>query len=55
MEGKEDALMSRKLATVRTDVPLHIELEQLRYQGFSNKNLRELFTELEFNQLLKGL
>ena len=55
MEGKEDALMSRKLATVITDVQVHIELEQLRYQGFSNENLRELYTELEFNQLLKGL
>ncbi|MFQ5904284.1 MAG: 5'-3' exonuclease H3TH domain-containing protein [Candidatus Binatia bacterium] len=55
MEGKEDALMSRKLATVRTDVPIHVELEELRFQGVSNENLRELFIELEFSQLLKGL
>jgi DNA polymerase-1 len=55
MEGKEDALMSRKLATVRTDVPIHVELEELRYQGVNNEYLRELYTELEFSQLLKGL
>ncbi|MCZ6563062.1 MAG: hypothetical protein O6948_09105 [Deltaproteobacteria bacterium] len=55
MEGKEDALMSRKLATVRTDVPIHVDLEELRFQGISNENLRELYTELEFSQLLKGL
>ena len=55
MEGKEDALMSRKLATVRTDVPIHVDLEELRFQGVSNENLRELYTELEFSQLLKGL
>jgi DNA polymerase-1 len=55
MEGKEDAMMSRDLATVRTDVPVHIELEQLRYQGFSNENVRELFTELEFTRLLNTL
>jgi DNA polymerase-1 len=55
MEGKEDALMSRKLATVKTDVPIHVELEELRYQEVNNENLRELYTELEFSQLLKGL
>jgi DNA polymerase-1 len=55
MEGKEEALMSRKLATVRTDVPIHVELEELRFQGVNNENLRELYTELEFSQLLKGL
>ncbi|MFQ5916835.1 MAG: 5'-3' exonuclease H3TH domain-containing protein [Candidatus Binatia bacterium] len=55
MEGKEVAFLSRDLATVRTDVPVHIELEQLRYQGVSNEKLRELLTELEFTQLLKGL
>ncbi len=55
MEGKEDALMSRKLATVRTDVPIHVELQELRYQGVNNEYLRELYTELEFSQLLKGL
>jgi len=55
MEGKEDALMSRKLATVRTDVPIQVELEELRFQGVNNEYLRELYTELEFSQLLKGL
>jgi len=55
MEGKEDALMSRKLATLRTDVPIHVELEELRFQGVNNEYLRELCTELEFSQLLKGL
>ncbi len=55
IEGKEDALMSRNLATVRTDVPIHVELEQLRYQGVSNENLRELFIELEFTRLLNTL
>lgn len=55
MEGKEDALMSRKLATVRTDVPIHVELEELHYQGVNNEDMRELFTELEFTRLLNTL
>lgn len=55
LEGKEAAFLSRDLATVRTDVPVQVELEQLRYHGPSKEKLRELFTELEFTQLLKGL
>ncbi len=55
MEDKEDALMSRKLATVRTDVPIRVELEELRYQGVNNENLRKLYTELEFTRLLNTL
>ncbi len=55
VEGKETAFLSRDLATVKTDVPIHVELEQLRYKGSHKDSLRELFTELEFTQLLKGL
>ncbi|MGH7771257.1 MAG: 5'-3' exonuclease [Candidatus Binatia bacterium] len=55
MEGKEAAFLSRNLATVRTDVPIEIELENLRYQGSHKEKLRDLFIELGFSQLLKGL
>jgi DNA polymerase-1 len=55
MEGKERAFLSRDLATVRSNVPIRLELEQLRYRGCHKEKLRELFTELEFTQLLKGL
>jgi DNA polymerase-1 len=49
-EGKEAAFLSRDLATARTD-----DLEQLCYQAHDREKLRELFSELEFTQLLKGL
>ncbi len=55
MEGKEAAFLSRDLAKLRTDAPVNLELEQLRYQGPSKDKLRELFTELGFTQLLKSL
>lgn len=54
-KGKEAAFLSRKLATVRTDVPIRIGLEQLCYRGCHREKLRELFAELEFTQLLKSL
>ncbi|MBI4488925.1 MAG: hypothetical protein HY694_07550 [Deltaproteobacteria bacterium] len=55
MEGKDKAFLSRDLATVRSDVPIHMELEQLHFKGSHKEKLRELFTELEFTLLLKGL
>jgi len=55
MEGRESAFLSRELATVRTDVSIQMELDRYRYQGPRKEKLRELFTELGFTQLLKGL
>lgn len=54
-DGKEAAFLSRSLAIVRTDAPLEIGLEKLRYQGPNRERLRELFSELGFSQLLKSL
>lgn len=53
--GKDAAFLSRELATVRTDVPIQVELEQLRYQGSNREKLQGLFEELGFTQLLRGL
>lgn len=55
VENKDKAFLSRELAKVRTDVPIEVEPEALRYTGPEKEKLRELFTELEFNQLLKAL
>lgn len=55
VEGKETAFLSRRLATVRIDAPVSVELEQLRYTGPKKETLRDLFAQLEFTQLLKGL
>lgn len=51
--GKDQAFLSRELATVRADVPIRVELEQLRYQGWDKEKLQELFAELGFTQLLR--
>ncbi len=55
LEGKENAFLSRDLATVRTNVPLPRELDRFRCQQPSKEKLQDLFTRLEFTQLLKGL
>jgi len=49
---REDALRSRELVTIRTDVPLDIDFESLRYRGASRERCYELFTRLAFRTLV---
>lgn len=49
MEGAvEDIRMSKFLATIRTDVPVEIKMEDLKRVEPDNTKLDEIFTELEF-------
>ena len=53
-EGREDALLSKKLATIYTEVPVDNKLEDLIYS--ENVELkRELFEKLEFVSFLRKL
>ena len=51
----EQIRMSQRLATIKTDVPLALDWEQLRRQPADVAACRELFTELEFSGLLRAL
>ena len=48
----EDIRMSKFLATIRTDVPVDLDLEALKLKEPDMKRLAEIFTELEFKSLL---
>ena len=50
--NRETALRSRDLVTIRTDLPLDVELESLRYQGESRAHCYELFSRLAFRTLV---
>lgn len=53
---KDSAFMSKKIATIYKDVPLNVVLEDLVYDSeFDNKELIELYKELEFFSLLKNM
>lgn len=54
-EHAEIALLSKELATIRTDVPLGAPLEQFRWSGPRRAELRELVRDLEFTSLLDRL
>lgn len=48
----EDIRMSKFLATIRTDVPVELNLDALKLKKPDTKRLTEIFTELEFKSLL---
>jgi DNA polymerase I len=49
------ARLSRKLATIHTDVPVNFQLRDFSLSPPDLKSLKEIFKELEFNKLLKEL
>jgi DNA polymerase-1 len=53
--GKESAYMSYKLAAIRTDLAVEIDLEQARTEVFEPARVETLFRELEFLSLIEKL
>ena len=51
----EDIKMSKFLATIRTDVPVELDLEQLQLKEPDAVKLQEIFTELEFKSFATRL
>jgi DNA polymerase-1 len=51
--GREDAIMSKKLATIITNVPVQFHEENFRLKEWNKNELIEVFTELEFKSLGK--
>jgi DNA polymerase-1 len=53
--GKELAIMSKKLATIITNVPVEFHEEDFRLKDWNKDLLKEVFTDLEFKTLGKRL
>lgn len=47
----EDIKMSKYLATIRTDVPINIQWDEMKMKPINEPRLREIFNELEFKSL----
>lgn len=54
-ENRDQALMSKKLATIDCEAPIAIGLDEAHYEGFDSKKVTELFKELGFNSLLEKI
>ena len=53
--GYENALLSKELATIVTDLNVHLDLEQARPEHFEPAQVEALFRELEFRSLMTRL
>lgn len=52
---EESAYMSKKLATIHTDLPIDFETEEILYNGLDTKNLTEFFQQRDMVSLVKRL
>ena len=54
VNDKENAFMSKEIATIFKDVPLNIEFEDIKYKGVNEDELGNIYNDLEFYSLLKN-
>ena len=54
-KGKDSAIISKKLATIITNVPVEFHEEDYRLKEWNTAELTEVFTELEFKTLGKRI
>ncbi len=52
-EGKDNAFLSRTLATIFREVPLELTLDDLAYHGIDREAALALFTKFEFHSFIK--
>ncbi|MFW5760585.1 MAG: DNA polymerase I, partial [Cyclobacteriaceae bacterium] len=55
IEFGQQGILSKELATIKTDVPLDFDHLKCEYKGYDYENLRAIFDELEFRSLAKRL
>ena len=51
--GMEDALMSKKLATILRNIPIDVDLEKATYQGYDYETLKSFYEKYDMNSLIK--
>lgn len=54
-KDRESAFLSKKLATILTDLDLKLDLKSCATHDYDENSLRQIFEELEFKSLLKRL
>lgn len=55
IEGKENAFLSKDLATIHCQVPIEIDFEKAKLENPDFDKLREIFVDLEFKNLYNRL
>lgn len=55
IENKDNAILSKRLAVIKTDVPFDIDIHNCRMKEFNRVKLAKIFSELEFNNLINKI
>ena len=55
VEGKENAFLSKELATIHCDVPLEMKFEDAKFTKPDLEKIKSIFIELEFSRLYNRL
>ena len=53
--GMEDALMSKKVATILRDIPLDVDLKKAEYEGYDYDTLKSFYETYDMNSLIKSM
>ena len=53
--NKEQALLSKRLATIKTDVPIEVNVDALLKKEWNQEKIESIFDEMEFRTLKKRL
>ena len=53
--GMEDALMSKKVATILRDVPIEVDLKKALYEGYNYETLKSFYETYDMNSLIKSM
>ncbi len=54
-KGRDDAFLSKRLVTIRTDAPVMLELDVASFGDFDRSAVMDIFQELEFRSLIPRL
>ena len=54
-ENKDQAIMSKELATILREAPIEVTVEELNYDGWDEVKLKEVYRDLGFNSLLEKM
>ena len=54
IENKDKALISKKLVTLKHDVPVDRDLDEFKFKDIDKDKLYKFLREMEFNRLLSS-
>jgi DNA polymerase I len=55
LEFKDQAIMSKELATITREAPVEVAISEIEFSGYSNDKVKSIFKEFGFNSLLDKL